>query len=249
MAPRSLIGSGKQRMIGSRVLVVEDDRTLLEVLRYNLAKEGYDVLTATDGAAGCEAARSGKPDLVILDVMLPKMDGYEVCRILRKETTVPILMLTARTEETDRVVGLEVGADDYVTKPFSMRELMARVRAMLRRAEMMKKEASSGAGAALPCLKAGDFEIDAARHRVSRGGVEVGLSRMEFALLEFLARNHGQVFSRDRLLEKVWGYDFAGDTRTVDVHVSWLRHKIESDPAHPRHLVTVRGVGYKFEVE
>ncbi len=205
------------------------------------------MLTAADGAAGLETARSDKPDLVILDVMLPKMDGYEVCRILRRETTVPIMMLTAKTEETDRVVGLEVGADDYVTKPFSMRELMARVRAMLRRTEMMKKEAVSGAGAPAPCFKAGDLEIDTARHKVSRGGVAVELSRMEFALLEFLARNQGQVFSRDHLLEKVWGYDFAGDTRTVDVHVSWLRHKIETDPAHPKHLVTVRGVGYKFE--
>ena len=234
-------------MVGGRVLVVEDDRTLLEVLHYNLKQQGYDVLTAADGAAGLDAARSGKPDLVILDVMLPKMDGYEVCRILRRETTVPIMMLTAKTEETDRVVGLEVGADDYVTKPFSMRELMARVRAMLRRAEMMKTEAMSGAQAPAPRLKAGDFEIDAARHKVSRGGVAVDLSRMEFALLEFLARNQGQVFSRDHLLEKVWGYDFAGDTRTVDVHMSWLRHKIEADPAHPKHLVTVRGVGYKFE--
>ncbi len=234
-------------MVGSKVLIVEDDRTLLEVLQYNLAREGYDVLTAADGAAGLEAARSDKPDLVILDVMLPKMDGYEVCRILRRETTVPIMMLTAKTEETDRVVGLEVGADDYVTKPFSMRELMARVRAMLRRTEMMKKEAESGALAPAPCLKAGDLEIDTARHTVFRSGVAVELSRMEFALLEFLARNQGQVFSRDHLLEKVWGYDFAGDTRTVDVHVSWLRHKIETDPAHPEHLVTVRGVGYKFE--
>ena len=234
-------------MVGGKVLIVEDDRTLLEVLRYNLSKEGYEVLTAADGAAGLETARSTKPDLVILDVMLPKMDGYEVCRILRRETTVPIMMLTAKTEETDRVVGLEVGADDYVTKPFSMRELMARVRAMLRRAEMMKKEAVSSARGPAPCLKAGDFEIDAARHKVSRGGVAVDLSRMEFALLEFLARNQGQVFSRDHLLEKVWGYDFAGDTRTVDVHMSWLRHKIEADPAHPKHLVTVRGVGYKFE--
>jgi len=234
-------------MVGSKVLVVEDDRTLLEVLQYNLTKEGYDVLTASDGAKGLETARSNKPDLVILDVMLPKIDGYDVCRILRKEMIVPILMLTARTEETDRVVGLEVGADDYVTKPFSMRELMARVRAMLRRTEMMKKETVTGAGAALPCLKTGDFEIDAARHRISRGGVPVELSRMEFALLEFLARNQGQVFSRDHLLEKVWGYDFAGDTRTVDVHVSWLRRKIEADPAHPKYLVTVRGVGYKFE--
>jgi two-component system OmpR family response regulator len=234
-------------MVGSKVLIVEDDRTLLGVLQYNLAREGYDVLTAADGSAGLETARSDKPNLVILDVMLPKMDGYEVCRILRRETTVPIMMLTARTEETDRVVGLEVGADDYVTKPFSMRELMARVRAMLRRTEMMKKEAESGALAPAPCLKAGDLEIDTARHKVSRGGVAVELSRMEFALLEFLARNHGQVFSRDHLLEKVWGYDFAGDTRTVDVHVSWLRHKIETDPAHPEHLLTVRGVGYKFE--
>jgi two-component system OmpR family response regulator len=234
-------------MVGGRVLVVEDDRTLLEVLQYNLAREGYDVLTAADGAKGLETARSDKPDLVILDVMLPKMDGYEVCRILRRETTVPIMMLTAKTEETDRVVGLEVGADDYVTKPFSMRELMARVRAMLRRIEMLKKEAISSAGGPTPSFKAGDFEIDAARHKVSRGGVAVELSRMEFALLEFLARNQGQVFSRDHLLEKVWGYDFSGDTRTVDVHVSWLRRKIEADPAHPRHLVTVRGVGYKFE--
>ena len=218
-------------MVGSKVLIVEDDRTLLEVLRYNLAKEGYDVHTAADGAAGVVAARSDKPDLVILDVMLPKMDGYEVCRILRRETNVPIMMLTAKIEETDRVVGLEVGADDYVTKPFSMRELMARVRAMLRRTEMMKKEAVSGPQPSVPCLKAGDVEVDPARHKVSRGGVAVELSRMEFALLEFLARNHGQVFSRDQLLEKVWGYDFSGDTRTVDVHVSWLRHKIETDPS------------------
>lgn len=235
-------------MVGSKVLVVEDDRTLLEVLQYNLTKEGYDVLRASDGVKGLETARSNKPDLVILDVMLPKMDGYEVCRILRKETTVPILMLTAKIEETDRVVGLEVGADDYVTKPFSMRELMARVRAILRRTEMMKKEAVTASSVSSPCLKVGDFEIDTARHKVSRGDVPVELSRMEFSLLEFLVRNHGQVFTRDHLLEKVWGYDFAGDTRTVDVHVSWLRRKIETDPAHPKHLVTVRGVGYKFEV-
>jgi two-component system OmpR family response regulator len=234
-------------MVGGRVLVVEDDQTLLEVLHYNLRQQGYDVITAADGAAGLDTARSGKPDLVILDVMLPKMDGYEVCRILRRETSVPIMMLTARTEEIDRVVGLEVGADDYVTKPFSMKELMARVRAMLRRAEMMKREAESAVGSPSPSLMAGDLEIDPARHKVSRGGVALELSRMEFALLEFLARNQGQVFNRDHLLEKVWGYDFSGDTRTVDVHVSWLRHKIESDPAHPRHLVTVRGVGYKFE--
>ncbi len=234
-------------MVGSKVLVVEDDRTLLEVLRYNLAKAGYEVLAASDGAAGLETARARRPDLVILDVMLPVIDGYEVCRALRRETTVPILMLTARTDETDKVVGLEVGADDYVTKPFSMKELMARVRAMLRRSEMVTSEAGSGAGAPAPGLRAGDLEIDAARHRASRGGVPVDLSRMEFSLLEFLARHQGQVFSRNQLLERVWGYDFAGDTRTVDVHVSWLRRKIEDDPAHPRRLLTVRGVGYKLE--
>lgn len=234
-------------MVGGKVLVVEDDQTLLDVLQYNLRQQGYDVLTAADGAAGLDTARGSKPDLVILDVMLPKMDGYEVCRILRRETTVPIIMLTAKTEETDRVVGLEVGADDYVTKPFSMRELIARVRAMLRRAVIMKKEAESSAGAPTPCLKAGDLEIDVSRHTVSRQGVNIELTRMEFALLEFLARNQGQVFSRDHLLEKVWGYDFSGDTRTVDVHVSWLRHKIEANPAHPKHLLTVRGVGYKLE--
>lgn len=234
-------------MVGSRVLVVEDDRTLLEVLQYNLAKEGYEVLTAADGAAGLEAARHRRPDLIVLDVMLPVMDGYEVCRTLRRETNVPILMLTARIDETDKVVGLEVGADDYVTKPFGMKELMARIRAMLRRSEMMKSEAGPSAGAPASCLRAGDLEIDAARHRVSRGGAPVDLSRMEFALLEFLARHQGRVFSRDQLLESVWGYDFSGDTRTVDVHVSWLRRKIEDDPAHPKRLLTVRGVGYKLE--
>ncbi len=234
-------------MVGGKVLVVEDDRTLLDVLQYNLRNEGYDVCTASDGVKALETARSEKPELVILDVMLPKLDGYEVCRILRKETTVPILMLTARIEEIDRVVGLEVGADDYVTKPFSMRELLARVRAMLRRAEMTTKVTAQSDGSGQAPLKVGDLEIDAARHRVSREGVTIELSRMEFALLDFLAKNQGQVFSRDHLLEKVWGYDFAGDTRTVDVHVSWLRRKIEADPAHPRHLLTVRGVGYKFE--
>jgi len=234
-------------MVGSKVLVIEDDPTMIDVLRYNLKREGYEVRTASDGAQGLEAVRSEKPDLVILDVMLPKMDGYEVCRILRKETTVPILMLTARIEETDRVVGLELGADDYVTKPFSMRELMARIRAMLRRSEMAKQEATQVVETGQVSMKVGDLEIDTARHKVFREGVTIELSRMEFALLEFLSRNQGQVFSRDHLLEKVWGYDFSGDTRTVDVHVSWLRRKIEADPAHPRHLLTVRGVGYTLE--
>lgn len=234
-------------MVGSKILVVEDDRTMLDVLKYNLSKEGYRVLTASDGVQALETARSGSPELVILDIMLPKLDGYEVCRILRQEMTVPILMLTAKTEEIDKVVGLELGADDYMTKPFSIRELLARVRAMLRRAEMMTKETVPLTETSSLLLKFGDLEIDAPRHKVSRGGRIIDLSRTEFALLEFLVRNRGQVFTRDHLLERVWGYDYAGDTRTVDVHIRWLRQKIEVDPANPKHLLTVRGVGYKFE--
>jgi two-component system, OmpR family, response regulator len=234
-------------MVGSKILVVEDDRTMLDVLKYNLSKEGYRVLTASDGVQALETARSGSPELVILDIMLPKLDGYEVCRILRQEMTVPILMLTAKTEEIDKVVGLELGADDYMTKPFSIRELLARVRAMLRRAEMTTKETVPLTETSSLLLKFGDLEIDAPRHKVSRGGRIIDLSRTEFALLEFLVRNRGQVFTRDHLLERVWGYDYAGDTRTVDVHIRWLRQKIEVDPANPKHLLTVRGVGYKFE--
>jgi two-component system OmpR family response regulator len=230
-----------------RVLIVEDDRTLLDVLKYNLAKEGYAVLTATDGVQALDVARSEKPELIVLDIMLPRLDGFQVCRILRSEMTVPILMLTAKAEETDKVVGLELGADDYMTKPFSMREFLARVRAMLRRAEMARIEASSIKEAVHSVIKAGDLEIDLARHEVSRGGTVIDLSLKEFDLLTYLAKNRKQVFSREQLLEKVWGYDYAGDTRTVDVHVRWLRQKIEADPANPRHLLTVRGVGYKFE--
>jgi DNA-binding response OmpR family regulator len=235
-------------MKGSTILVVEDDRNLQEVLEYNLRKEGYSVLTASDGVEALDAARSGRPDLVILDLMLPRIDGLEVCRILRGEMTVPILMLTAKTDEVDRVVGLEIGADDYVTKPFSMRELLARVRAMLRRVEMMPQPAAPPAGGPMPSsVTAGDLHIDLARHDVSLRGARVELSPKEFDLLAFLASNRGRVFSRDELLEKVWGYDYSGDTRTVDVHVSWLRRKVEDDPAYPRRLVTVRSVGYKFE--
>jgi two-component system OmpR family response regulator len=236
---------GREEMAGT-VLIVEDDQTLSEVLKYNLSEEGYEVLTAQDGVQALERARSQRPDLVILDIMLPRLSGDEVCRILRAEGTVPIMMLTAKTDEIDKVVSLELGADDYMTKPFSMRELLARVRAMLRRADMAKGEVF--AGEALPApIKIADFEIDPSRRMVSRGGLNIDLTRMEFALVEFLARNRGQVFSRDRLLERVWGYDYAGDTRTVDVHIRWLRQKIEVDPAHPRHILTVRGVGYKFE--
>lgn len=235
-------------MASEKVLIVEDDQTMLGVLKYNLLKEGYDVITAVDGVQAVEVARSEKPELIVLDIMLPKLDGLEVCRILRKEMTVPILMLTAKTEEIDKVVGLEIGADDYVIKPFSMRELLARIRAMLRRAGMMKHEASSiGKEAAPPTIKIGDLEIDLARYQVSLGGSILELTLKEFDLLAFLVMNQGRVFSRDHLLEKVWGYDYAGGTRTVDVHIRWLRRKIEVDPSSPKRLITVRGVGYKLE--
>jgi two-component system OmpR family response regulator len=222
-----------------KILVVEDDRTLLNVLKYNLTKEGYSVVTAVDGVEALEVARRDKPDLIILDIMLPKMSGFEVCRILRKEMTVPILMLTAKTDEVDKVVGLEIGADDYMTKPFSMRELLARIRAMLRRVEMQVPTTGT--------LKLGDIEIDISRHAITKGGNILSLTPKEFDLLAFLARNKGLVFNRDQLLEKVWGYDYAGDTRTVDVHIRWLREKLEDNPAKPKRLVTVRGVGYKLE--
>lgn len=226
-----------------RILVVEDDRNLSDTLRYNLRKEGYDVATAGDGAEALDMCRRETFDLVILDIMLPKVSGFEVCRVLRKGKTVPILMLTARDDEVDKVVGLEIGADDYMTKPFSMRELLARVRAMLRRANISGRE---GPGVEAT-LSIGDLEIDTARHRVLCRGSELSLTAKEHDLLVFLARHKGYVFSREQLLDKVWGYDYAGDTRTVDVHVRWLRRKIETDPAHPRHLMTVRGTGYRLE--
>ena len=229
------------------ILIVEDDKTLLDVLKYNLLKEGYSVVIAVDGVQALEVARAEKPDLIVLDIMLPKLDGFEVCRILRREITVPILMLTAKTEEIDKVVGLELGADDYLTKPFSLRELLARIRAMLRRVEMMRREALSKQEAVPQAIKVGNLEINFTRNQVSSGGSILALSPKEFELFAFLVRNRGQVFTRDHLLERVWGYDYAGDTRTVDVHIRWLRQKIEDDPSHPVHLLAVRGVGYKFE--
>jgi DNA-binding response OmpR family regulator len=229
--------------MADKILVVEDDTNLLETVKYNLRKDGYEIITATDGEQAVNAARREKPDLIILDIMLPKMNGFEVCRILRKEMNVPILMLTAKDDETDKVVGLEIGADDYMTKPFSMRELMARVRAMLRRSKMV----ATSSPATLPLIKIGVLELDIARHLASLSGVALELSPKEFDLLAFLAKNKGLVFNREQLLEKVWGYNFAGDTRTVDVHIRWLRQKIETDAGHPRYLVTVRGTGYKLE--
>ena len=240
----------------ARVLVVEDDLTLLETLEYNLSREGYRVVTAADGLAALEVARAQRPDLVVLDVMLPGMDGFEVCRTLRRETNVPILMLTARADEVDRVVGLEVGADDYLTKPFSMRELLARVKALLRRVRLIREDALAalGTGAAgdeavpaSPRLVFGDLVIDADRREVLLGSESLRLKPKEFELLFFLARHKGMALSRDLLLERVWGYEYGGGSRTVDVHVRWLREKVEPDPANPERIVTVRGVGYCFE--
>jgi len=229
--------------VAAKVLIVEDDPNLLDTIEYNLKNEGYRVATARDGARALDVARREKPDLIILDLMLPELSGLEVCRILRREMPVPILMLTAKTGEVDKVVGLEVGADDYMTKPFSMRELLARLGALLRRAEMSRPVH----GDETEPLKIGDLEIDTARHRVTWKGSSLTLTAREYDLLVFLARNKGFVFTRDQLLEKVWGYDYAGDTRTVDVHVRWLRQKIETDPSQPRRLITVRGAGYKLE--
>ena len=228
-------------MTNRSVLVVEDEENLVEALRYNLEHEGYAVLTAPDGGSGLETARAALPDLVILDVMLPNLDGLEVCRILRRETDVPILMLTAKGEEIDRVVGLEIGADDYVTKPFSMRELMARVRAMLRRP---RKTAS--ARMAEP-LRSGSLAVDVDAHQVSLNGEELRLKPREFVLLALFMRNPGRAFTRDQILEQLWGHDYIGDVRTVDVHVRWLREKIEAEPSTPARIITIRGVGYRFE--
>lgn len=228
----------------AKILLVDDERILLDTLRYNLAKEGYQVRTATNGEEALHAARQESPDLIVLDVMLPKMDGFEVCRTLRRWSSVPVLMLTARDEEVDKVLGLELGADDYLTKPFSMREFLARVKAMLRRVEMERAEAEDGAES---LLRAGDLVVDPTAHKAFLAGQSLHLKPKEFDLLACLMRQPGRAFSRDQLLERVWGYDFAGDTRTVDVHVRWLREKIEASPSRPELIETVRGVGYRFK--
>ena len=210
-----------------------------------MERDGYSVQTAIDGEQALNTARSVRPDLIILDVMLPQLDGFEVCRILRRESDVPILMLTARGEEIDRVVGLELGADDYVTKPFSVRELMARVRNMLRRST--RASATNGESADVDILRAGDLEIDSTSHIVRRGGVRLELKPREFDLLALLAKNRTRAFTRDQILERLWGHDYYGDSRTVDVHVHWLREKIEPEPGKPVRIVTIRGVGYRFD--
>ncbi len=234
--------------MAEKILIVEDELVLRETLTYNLAKQGYVVSAAADGRAGVELARQEQPDLVVLDVMLPGLDGFEVCRLLRQEMSVPILMLTARDDEVDKVVGLEVGADDYLTKPFSMRELLARIKAHLRRERLLREEFSAGtAPAPTRQLRFDDLRIDLDRHEVSLNDRTLPLKPKEYELLLYLAQHRGIVLTRDRLLEEVWGWDFSGGSRTVDVHIRWLREKLEEDPANPQRLVTVRGAGYRFE--
>lgn len=232
-----------------KILIVEDEIALQETLAYNLKRQGYDVETAGDGQAALDAARTNHPDLILLDIMLPGIDGFEVCRILRQEMTTPVLMLTARDDEIDRVVGLEVGADDYLTKPFSMRELLARVKAMLRRVRLIRQEIGTNAvpGITPQILSFENLAIDLTRREVRLEEKPVGMKPKEFELLLFLAQHRGQVLTREFILERVWGWDFIGDSRTVDVHIRWLREKIEADPASPKRLITVRSAGYRFE--
>ena len=223
----------------SRLLIVEDDDTVRETLALNLRAEGYQVDTAADGEEGLAKARTNDHDLLVLDVMLPKLDGLTMCRIVRKESDVPIILLTARGTETDKIVGLEIGADDYIVKPFSLGELMARVRAALRRGRASKPPDIE--------LISGSLKLDLISRKAFNEDVELQLAPREFDLLAMLMRNEGAVLSRDLLLAGVWGDDFVGDSRTVAVHIRWLREKIESDPSQPEFISTVRGVGYRFE--
>jgi DNA-binding response OmpR family regulator len=230
-----------------KILVVEDEPSLQETLAYNLNRQGYSVETVGDGIAALEAARRSQPDLIVLDIMLPGLDGFEVCRIVRQEMNVPILMLTARDDEIDRVIGLEMGADDYLTKPFSMREFLARVKAHLRRVRLIREEMDGTSKVTVEKLVCDNLTLNLTRREVLLENQPIALKPKEFELLLFLANHRSQVLSRDLILERVWGWEFSGGSRTVDVHVRWLREKIEADPANPKRIVTVRGAGYRFE--
>ena len=228
--------------MGQTVLVVDDEQNIVNIIAFNLKKEGYEVLTAGDGEEAVEIVEKQQPDLILLDIMMPKMDGYEACRKIREKYNMPIIMLTARAEELDKVLGLEMGADDYVTKPFGTRELIARVKANLRRS-VVKNEPAAEKG---NVLKFGKLEIDLDKFEARKDGRVLELTYREFELLKFLAQNLRQVFSRETLLEKVWGYEYYGDVRTVDVTVRRLREKIEDNPGKPEYIITKRGVGYSF---
>jgi DNA-binding response OmpR family regulator len=230
----------------ARILLVEDEATLRSTVAYNLRRDGHDVALAADGEEALAEWARAPAELVLLDVMLPKLDGFEVCRRLRQTSGVPIVMLTARTDEIDRVVGLEIGADDYVTKPFSMRELLARVKANLRRRDLLRQELRRDQTDTPEHVVVGALRIEPERRRIFRGEEEIPLKPKEFDLLLYLARHPGQVFPAEQLIEQVWGYDALGDTRTVRVHVRSLREKLEDDPSHPLLIETVRGVGYRL---
>ena len=224
-----------------KILVVEDEPSLVDALEYALQAEGFDVVVSSDGEEAVRMFERERPDLVLLDLMLPGLSGTEVCRRVRASSAVPIIMLTARDTEIDKVVGLEVGADDYVTKPFSMRELTARIRAVLRRGGNADVDE---AGAP---LEVGDVRVDLERYEVSVRGERIEVPPKEFALLELLVRNAGRVLTRDLLIDRVWGADYVGDTKTLDVHIKRLRAKVEPDPSSPSRIVTIRGLGYKYE--
>jgi DNA-binding response OmpR family regulator len=241
--------------VARKILLVDDERVLVETIAYNLEQAGYIVITVADGASALEAVRREAPDLIVLDIMLPEIDGLEVCRQLRREGStahIPIMMLTARTDEIDKVVGLEVGADDYVTKPFGRRELLARIRALLRRTDYLPAndghawDADQETPRLTRELVVGPLSINLAGRRINCRGQDMELQPKQFDLLTYMVRNRGTVLTRDQLLHNVWGYDYAGDTRTVDVHIRWLREKLEEDPANPKLIQTVRGVGYCF---
>lgn len=222
-----------------KVLVVDDEKTLVKALTFNLEKEGYEVVAAYDGEEALKQIESNDPDIVILDLMLPGLDGFEVCRRVRKNLDIPIIMLTAKGDDIDKILGLELGADDYITKPFNPRELLARIKAILRRTDSQSSTLKN-------LIKVQDLQIDLYQHKVRVKGNEIDLTSKEFALLNLLATNPGRVYSREQLLEQIWGYNYYGDARTVDVHIRHLREKLESDPSNPRYILTVWGTGYKF---
>lgn len=230
--------------MGQKILVVDDEKPILDIISFNLDKEGFAVIEASDGEEALKKALSLSPDLVLLDVMLPKMSGFDVLKKIREKSMVPVLMLTAKEEEVDKVLGLELGADDYITKPFKMRELIARIKANLRRTSAQEASAKEPSD----ILKAGDLEISFERYEVKKDGKVVDLTFREFELLKFLSTQAGKIFTREVLLEKVWGYEYYGDVRTVDVTIRRLREKIEEDAANPVHVMTKRGVGYYFVV-
>ncbi|MCL1846300.1 MAG: response regulator transcription factor [Defluviitaleaceae bacterium] len=228
----------------AKILIVDDEKTIVDILAYNLRREGYEIIEAHDGKKGLELALSENPDLVILDIMMPELDGYEVCTRLRKVSQVPIIMLTAKAEESDKVLSFEIGADDYITKPFGVREMLARVMANLRRGSMAQP-VSSGTNK----LIFGELSIDLDMFEVTRGEEQIDLTRREFELVKFLATQNNQIFTREALLEKVWGYEYFGDVRTVDVTIRRLRTKLETTPDNPTYILTKRGVGYHFTQE